>query len=53
MEAQAPGCYAGKILRVDLTHERIWTEAWTPEMYRTYIGGAGLVAKILWYEVPA
>ncbi|MGQ4809465.1 hypothetical protein NKDENANG_02882 [Candidatus Entotheonellaceae bacterium PAL068K] len=52
METQLPGGYAGKILRLDLTAERIWTEAWTPEMCRTYLGGVGLGAKILWEEVP-
>jgi aldehyde:ferredoxin oxidoreductase len=52
MAAHVPGCYAGKILRVDLTSERIWTEDWTPDMARTYLGGAGLGAKILWEEVP-
>ncbi len=52
MTAQVPGCYAGKILRVDLSTERIWTEDWTPEMSRTYLGGVGLGAKILWEEVP-
>jgi aldehyde:ferredoxin oxidoreductase len=52
MTAQVPGCYAGKILRVDLSTERIWTEDWTPDMARTYLGGVGLGAKILWEEVP-
>lgn len=47
MTAQVPGCYAGKILRVDLSTERIWTEDWTPETARTYLGGVGLGAKIL------
>jgi aldehyde:ferredoxin oxidoreductase len=52
METGLPRGYAGKILRVDLTNERIWTEAWTAEMYRTYLGGVGIGAKILWEEVP-
>lgn len=52
MTAQVPGCFAGKILRVDLSTEHIWTEDWTPEMARTYLGGVGLGAKILWEEVP-
>ena len=46
-----PG-YAGKILRIDLTNERTWTEELSPETCRKYIGGAGLGAKILWEEVP-
>ena len=50
--AKMPGGYAGKLLRVDLTNERIWTEPWTEDMYRTYLGGVGIGAKILWEEVP-
>ncbi|GIX46245.1 MAG: aldehyde ferredoxin oxidoreductase [Candidatus Tectimicrobiota bacterium] len=52
MGSTVPGGYAGKILRVDLSTERIWTEELTPEVCRTYVGGAGLGAKILWEEVP-
>ena len=52
MSTTIPGCYAGKILRVDLTNNHIWTEPWTPEMCRTALGGVGLGAKILWEEVP-
>ena len=51
MSTTVPGCYAGKILRVDLTNNHIWTEPWTPEMCRTLLGGVGLGAKILWDEV--
>jgi aldehyde:ferredoxin oxidoreductase len=52
MEAKMPGGYAGKLLRVDLSNERISTEVWTDDLYRTYLGGAGIGAKILWEEVP-
>ncbi|HEY7494093.1 MAG TPA: aldehyde ferredoxin oxidoreductase C-terminal domain-containing protein [Candidatus Tectomicrobia bacterium] len=52
METSVPGGYAGQILRVDLTNERIWTDAWTADMYRTCLGGVGIGAKILWEEVP-
>ncbi|HWU37354.1 MAG TPA: aldehyde ferredoxin oxidoreductase N-terminal domain-containing protein, partial [Candidatus Acidoferrum sp.] len=48
-----PGGYTGRILRVNLTDGRVWTEPWTPEEMRLYVGGAGLGAKILWDEVPA
>ncbi len=48
-----PGGYAGKILRVDLTSGRIWSDPWSPEEMRLYLGGAALGAKILWDEVPA
>ena len=48
-----PGGYAGSILRVDLTSGRSWTQPWTPDDMRQYLGGTGLGAKILWEEVPA
>ena len=50
-EQQMPGGYAGKILRIDLSNHRIWTEDLTPAMARKYIGGTGIGAKILWDEV--
>ncbi|MCY4565699.1 MAG: aldehyde:ferredoxin oxidoreductase, partial [Gammaproteobacteria bacterium] len=53
MQEELPGGYAGKILRVDLSGNRTWTEPWTAEMCRTCVGGVGLGAKILWDEVPA
>ncbi len=51
MPLELPG-YAGKILRVDLTNERIWTEEITEDTARKYLGGTGLGAKILYEEVP-
>lgn len=53
MQGNMPGGYAGKILRVDLSQNRTWTDELTPQMCRTYLGGVGLGAKILWEEVPA
>ena len=38
METSVPGGYAGQILRVDLTNERIWTQSLSPEEYRQYLG---------------
>ena len=52
METSVPGGYAGQILRVDLTNERIWTQPLSPEEYRQYLGGVGIGAKILYEEVP-
>ena len=52
MSTTVPGCYAGKILRVDLTNNHIWTQPWTPEMCRTLLGGVGLGAKILGKKYP-
>jgi len=50
--ASVPGGYAGRLLRVDLSSGRTWSEPWSPADMRTYLGGAGLGAKILWEEVP-
>ncbi|HEX2173114.1 MAG TPA: aldehyde ferredoxin oxidoreductase C-terminal domain-containing protein [Dehalococcoidia bacterium] len=49
--ATLPG-YAGQILRVDLSSERIWTEPIDETTARRYVGGAGLGARILYDEVP-
>ena len=48
-----PGGYAGKLLRVNLTTGKIWTEPWPPEDMREMIGGVGLGAMIFYREVPA
>ncbi|MBF8288095.1 MAG: Aldehyde ferredoxin oxidoreductase [Candidatus Rokubacteria bacterium] len=44
-----PG-YAGKLLRVNLSTGKIWTQPWAGDM-REYLGGVGLGAKILYEEV--
>ena len=44
--------YAGRILRVDLTTGRIWSDPFPGADRRKWVGGAGLGAKILWEEVP-
>jgi len=50
-KAPAPTpAYAGRILRVDLTRRRCWSEPWDPETMREYLGGAGLGALILYRE---
>ena len=46
------GGYAGKILRIDLTEERITEERLDDGVLRKYVGGTGLGAKILYDEVP-
>jgi aldehyde:ferredoxin oxidoreductase len=43
--------YMGKILRVDLTRERILEEPLPEEVARKYIGGATLAAKMLFEEL--
>ena len=45
--------YAGKILRVDLTSEKITEDLLDEETARKYLGGTGIGAKYLYDEVPA
>jgi len=47
-----PCGYAGKILRVDLTNERLTDEKMEEATLRKYIGGTALGVKILYDEVP-
>jgi len=47
-----PG-YAGKILRVDLTNERLNEEALDEATLRSLFGGVGFGARYLYDEVPA
>jgi len=50
--AQKTGGYVGRVLRVDLTREKIATESLDESKLRKFIGGAGLGAKYLYDEVP-
>ena len=43
--------YAGRILRVDLTKGKVWSEPLDPAMIRDFIGGRGFASKILYDEV--
>lgn len=52
MTEQVTGGYAGRILRIDLTNERVWTEVLSDEEKRKYVGAVGIGSKILWEEVP-
>jgi len=45
--------YAGKVLRVDLSSQWIREERLDPPTLRSFIGGTGLGAKILYEEIPA
>jgi aldehyde:ferredoxin oxidoreductase len=45
------GGWAGKVLRVNLSTGRIWTED-TIEKYKDFLGGTGIGYKIIWDEVP-
>jgi aldehyde:ferredoxin oxidoreductase len=44
--------YMGKLLRVDLTHEKVTVEALDSQMLRDYIGGSGLGIRLMYSEVP-
>ncbi len=44
--------YNGRILRVDLTEERITVEEPGEDFYRRYLGGRGFIAPTLLKEVP-
>lgn len=45
--------FMGKILWVDLSEEKFIEEELAEEIYRQYIGGYGLAAKILYENMPA
>ncbi len=45
-------CYAGKLLRVDLSTGAITKEDFGPEYTDLFIGGRGVASKILYDEVP-
>jgi len=47
------GGYMGKILRVDLTNERLTDEKVDEATLRKFLGGTGLGTKIMYDEVPA
>lgn len=42
-----PNAYAGQVLWVDLTNRRWWTESVPETVYRQFLGGYGLGAKLL------
>jgi aldehyde:ferredoxin oxidoreductase len=43
--------YMGRILRVNLRSDKIWTENLSEESIKKFIGGVGLAAKIIYDEV--
>jgi aldehyde:ferredoxin oxidoreductase len=51
MSGEIPG-YAGKILEVDLSSERLTHQALDERTLRNHLGGSGLGAKLLYDEVP-
>ncbi|MDD5081794.1 MAG: aldehyde ferredoxin oxidoreductase C-terminal domain-containing protein [Dehalococcoidales bacterium] len=52
MSSNTGNGYAGKILRVDLTNERVTEETLDAVELRKWVGGVGFGAKYLYDEVP-
>lgn len=52
MKEDIPGGYAGKLLRIDLSKERVTEERLDESTLRKYVGGAGFGAMYLYAEVP-
>lgn len=44
--------YAGKILRIDLTSQKIQEEELSDQVLRKFMGGVGIGAYYLYKEVP-
>ncbi|NJE25310.1 aldehyde ferredoxin oxidoreductase [Thermococcus sp. MV5] len=40
----------GRILRVDLTNNKVWVQEYSEDVAKNFIGGRGLAAWILWNE---
>ncbi len=51
--AKRTGGYLGRVLRVDLSREKITVEPLDESILRKFIGGAGMGARYLYNEVPA
>ena len=51
--AEKTGGYLGRVLRVDLSREKITVEPLDDSILRKFIGGAGLGARYLYNEVPS
>ena len=45
--------FLGKILRVDLSHDRLWDEPLNENHARNYVGGSGLAARYLYDMLDA
>lgn len=50
---EIPGCYAGKILNVDLTRGHIREERLPAEVYRQFVGANGLGVRVLYERMKA
>ena len=47
-----PFGYIGRVLRVDLSSERVWIESPEENFYRRYFGGVGFIGYYLLKELP-
>ncbi|HNT78599.1 MAG TPA: aldehyde ferredoxin oxidoreductase family protein [Anaerolineae bacterium] len=43
--------YSGRILHIDLTTRKSWTEKKPEEWYKLYIGGVSMAARLLWENI--
>jgi aldehyde:ferredoxin oxidoreductase len=43
--------YHGKILHIDLTNRKTWTEEKPESWFQTYIGGVSMAARLLWENI--
>ena len=40
--------YSGKILHIDLTERKTWSESKPEEWYKIYIGGVSMATRLCW-----
>jgi aldehyde:ferredoxin oxidoreductase len=43
--------YSGKILHIDLTNQKSWTETKPEPWYQTYIGGVSMATRLCWENI--
>ena len=43
--------YSGRILHIDLTKRKSWTERKPEDWYKVYIGGVSMAARLLWENI--
>jgi len=43
--------YNGKILHIDLTSRKSWSESKPEEWYKTYIGGVSMATRLCWENI--
>ena len=43
--------YSGKILHIDLTTRKTWTESKPEAWYKTYIGGVSMASRLCWENI--